>query len=326
MRNWDTADKLAFLTDAIVMLKNGGTLEPSTAGGMAPVDLRGMAFPTVMQCKQFELPSAVVVRVAGRQEFNDAKLRDVDLSNSRLDFSVWNHCQFKNVCFDASWLNQVRFFGCHFFDCSMRGTDLRDASFSVGRSGAETDIISTVFERADFRGASCSNPVIRNTSFLNCRLDGFAFDGALCDGVTFAGRYKELTFRGYPKDTERNRLRIDLLKADVMWINADFGVDLRNIILPEDGTCLIIEDRLRAVERLSSLLPSAAGKVGGLVATVLKGLFSDRAISPLDAAQDTFCLSKAMVADFAETNDPSVVDALFEQIRAIARSQGFLAA
>lgn len=324
MRNWNTPDDWAFLGQVMGALKDGNVLEPSLLGVSAPVDLRGLTFPTVTQCKTFDLPTVIASRVAGHLEFNDDTLRDINFSKARLDFSVWNDCCFERVCFDGAKLNQVRFFGCRFVDCSFRSADLRNSSFSVGRNGIETEIASTIFEKSDFRGASCSNPVFRSTSLLNCKLDGFVFDGALCEGVVFTGKYKELTFRGIPLDTERNRLRIDLSNASLAWLNADFGVDLSEVVLPADGSCLIIKDRLRAVASLCSRLPREAGQAGGLVANVLNGLFSDRAVSTLEPTQDTILISKEMIADFAETDDANVVSSVFNLVRTICLSDGFL--
>ena len=324
MRNWSTPDDLAFLGRVMDVLKAGKVLEPTLFGASAPLDLRGLTFPTVTQCKVFDLPTVSASRVAGHLEFDENSLRDVDFSKARLDFSVWKNCSFERVCFDGAKLNQVRFLGCRFVDCSFRSVDLRNSSFSVGRNGIETEITSTIFERSDFRGASCSNPILRSVSILNCKFNGFVFDGALCEQVYFTGRYKELTFRGIPSDTERNRLRIDLSNASLMWLNANFGVDLSDVVLPVDGSCLIIKDRLRAVESLFSRLPQEAGQAGTLVANVLNALFSDRAISPLALTQDTFLISKDMIADFAETADANVVSSVFNSIRTICHGDGFL--
>jgi uncharacterized protein YjbI with pentapeptide repeats len=324
MRSWSTPDDLAYLGQIMEVLKKSNVLEPSVLGVSAPLDLRGLTFPTVTQCKALDLPTVIASRVAGHLEFNDDTLRDVDFSKARLDFSVWNDCLFERICFDGAKLKQVRFFGCRFVECSFRFADLRDSSFAVGQNGIETEIASTVFEASDFRGASCSNPILRSASFLNCKFDGFVFDGALCEGVVFTGRYKDLTFRGIPTDTERNRLQIDLSNASIVWLNVDYGIDLSDVVLPVDGSCLIIKDRLRAVASLCSRLPREAGHAGGLVAHVLKGLFSDSGVSTLESTQDTILISKEMIADFAETDDTNVVSSVFNVIRTICQSDGFL--
>ncbi len=324
MQRWETSDEMQFLGRAVAVLQEGGLLTPELLGSPSPLDMRGLAFPTVSQCNLVDLPAALVTKITGRLEFNNATLRDIDLTNAKLSFSVWNNCVFERVCFDESVLNQVRFFGCRVVNCSFRSADMRDASFSVGRNGAETEIAATLFQTADLRGASCSNPVFRATSFENCKLDGFVFDGALCDDVSFTGRINELTFRGMPNDGERNRIRINLSNAAIMWMNVDYGIDLRQVILPSDGSCLIVKDRLRAIECLCSFLPKEGGRFGSLVANVLKGLFSDRAMSSLEPSQDMILISKAMIADFAETQAVEVVNSLFNIVLSIAKSKGFL--
>lgn len=325
MRNWETPEQMQFLGRVAAVLQEGGLLAPESLGLPSPLDMRGLKFSTVSRCKIADLQTAVVDRISGRLEFSNATLRDIDLTSARLSFSVWNNCAFERVCFDKAALHQVRFFGCRLVNCTFRSADICDASFSIGRNGAETEITDTIFEKADFRGASCKNPTFRATSFVNCKLDGFVFDGALCEDVAFTGTIKELTFRGVPNDGERNRLRINLTHAAIMWLNVDYGLDLHEVILPSDGSCLIVKGRLRAIECVCSRLQKDAGKYGSLVADVLKGLFSDRAISALEPSQDMILISKSMIADFAETDSMDIVNPLFNLVRAIAKSEGFLA-
>ena len=323
MRNWNRPDELALLDRVVGAIRERGLLDPATIGGSDPLDLRGLSFPTVTLCNELRLPTAVVSRVAGRQEFADATLRRVDLSGARLDFAVWHNCRFEHVVFDNARLQNVRFFGCRFEGCTFYSANLRDASLAPGRNGDETEVVHCAFEKTDFRGASCQNPVLRSTRFTACKLDGFVFDGVLCDNVEIAGGYKELTFRGIPNAHERNRLKLNLSKASIVWLNADFGIDLSAIVPPADGSCIVILDRLRAVPLLCVQL-SKCGDVGARVAQVIAGLYSDRAMSPLEPSQSTFLISQGMVADFAESNDDSVVMSLFNSIRAIANEEGFL--
>jgi uncharacterized protein YjbI with pentapeptide repeats len=326
IRKWNAPDDLELLVRAFAAICESRLLEPGTITADDPVDLRGMSFPTVTLCKELELPSVVVSRVAGRQEFRDATIRKVDFSKARLDFSVWSDCHFDQVTFDGARLHSVRFFGCRFDACSFGAVKLRDASFSVGRDGRETEIIDTIFEKADFRGASCHNLVLRSTSFINCKLDEFVFDGPLCDGVDIAGQHNELTIRGTPGESARNRLRMDLSKATIEWLNVDYGIDLTPAILPSDGSCFVVTDRLRAVSRLCERLTRELGDIGNRVARVMNGLFSARAISPLEPSQTTFLISRGMIGDFAEITDEDVITSLFARIRSIAEQEGFLAA
>ncbi len=323
MRNWNSPDDLMFLRKVFVLLESKRVLEPKAFGDAAQLDLRGLTFPTVTQLEIQGRQSSVVRRVAGKLQFEEATLRDVDLSKARLDFSVWNHCVFERVCFDRASLQQCRFFGCRFINCSFRGANFRDASFSIGRGGLETEFTGTVFEKCDLRGATCSNPILRATSFLNCKLPGFVFDGALCDDVTFEGNYKELTFRGLPGDSLRNRLHVDLSRAHLMWLNANFGIDLEPVVLPSDDSCFIIRDRIHTISLMCSGLQQEAGPARK-IANVLSALYSDRALSPLDRTQDTLLISRAMLADFAETEDAGTVESVFDLLRNFCRSKGLL--
>lgn len=325
MRKWDTPDDLALLHRVTTALRDQRVLAPEVLGLSAPLDLQGLSFPTVELCKRIGMATMIVSGVTGQQEFSDAALRKVDFSKARLDFSVWNDCSFEQVRFDGAKLQNVRFFGCRFVDCSFRSTSLRDASLSVGRNGTETEIIRTVFEKADFKGASCHNLVLRSTSFLNCKLDGFVFDSALWDQVDISGECDELTFRGMPGEPDRNRLHVDFSKANVTWLNANNGVDLTAVTLPADGSCLVIKDRLRAITVLNSRLSQEAGDTGKEVARLLMAIYSDRSISPMEPSQTTFALTHSQIKSFLETEDEAVTKPIFEKIRSIAEQEGFLA-
>jgi hypothetical protein len=87
---------------------------------------------------------------------------------------------------------------------------------------------------------------------------------------------------------------------------------------------LIVKNRLCAIVSLCSRLPQEAGQAGGLVAHMLNGLFSDSAVSTLEPTQDTFLISKEMIADFAETEDANVISSVFNLVRTICQSEGFL--
>ena len=191
--------------------------------------------------------------------------------------------------------------------------------------GRESEIIDTIFERADFRGASCCSPVMRSTSFINCKLDGFVFESALFSAVQMSGKYNELTIRAKPGDPARNRLDLDLSKAKVTWVDCDGGVDLTFASLPLDASCIVIRERLRAVDVLVRRLREDAGELGGEVARFLDGIFSERSMSPLEPSQTTFLISYGMIAKFVETDDEGVVTPLYMKVRAIAEEAGFLA-
>jgi uncharacterized protein YjbI with pentapeptide repeats len=324
MRKWNLPDSLQLISNVVASLREQRLLQPGMFGLGDPLDLQGLSFPSVELCKQHYLATMFVSSMSGQQEFKDAVLRRIDFSRARLDFSVWNNCSFEQVRFDNAKLHNVRFFGCRFFDCSFRSTSLRDASFSVGQDGTETEIIRTIFEKVDFIGASCHNPVLRSTSFLNCELDGFVFDSALFDNVDFAGEIDELTFRGMPCEQGRNRLHVDLSKANVSWLNADYGVDLTAMTLPADGSCFIIKDRLRAINVLNTRLSQEAGDIGKEVTRLLLAIYSDRSISPMEPSQTTFALTYGQIKSFLSAENESMTKEVFEKIRSIALEEGFL--
>jgi uncharacterized protein YjbI with pentapeptide repeats len=324
MRTWKTPQDLELVETLVTNLREHKHLRPGGPVGGDPVDLRGLAFPTVTMCEQLGLHTLIATRISGSQKFDDVMLMRVDLSEAMLEFSVWNNCRFEEVTFDDASLRHARFFGCVFERCSFRSTALSHASLSVGRNGTETQVRNSSFDRAVLDGASCHNPVFMNVRFDRCKLGSFVFDSPLLDQVEFVGAYKSLSLRGMPKERERNRAKIDLAKARICWLNADDGLDLTWVKLPADGSCMLITDRVRAVKLLADRLDAEGSAAGAKVGHMLLKLYSDKGISPLSADQTMFVLSRGMVADFAEESDPPRAAEIFEKVRRIAEEAGFL--
>lgn len=296
MRKWNTADDLILVDRLVEALRSGRGLRPGGAFAGDPVDLRGLAFPNATLCGRFELPDANVARISGRQEFTSAALRRVDMSKAKLDHSVWNKCGFSQVAFDSARLTGARFFGCAFTDCSFDRTALNDASFSVARDGAETEFDGCAFTKVNFKGVSNHNLVLKSVRFVDCKLDGFVFEQPLCQNVEFRGKYKELTFRGTPRDVDRNRLGLNLSEARLVWLHADDGLDLTQVVLPNDGSCFVVVNRETVIERMCDRLVNAMPKAMPL-AKILRGIYTKRSISPLSANQVTVLMSLGMIRE-----------------------------
>lgn len=109
MRSWNTREDLQLLNRFAAAVQESKLLEPGGPLPGDPVDLQGLAFPTVKQCESFALPTVVVSRISGKRVFDDATLKRVDFSKALLDFSVWNNCHFHQVSFDRAKFRNVRF-------------------------------------------------------------------------------------------------------------------------------------------------------------------------------------------------------------------------
>lgn len=296
-------DGIQKLDEMLRCLKEAGRVQPGGDLPGNPVDLRGLAFPTVSYCRELRLEQVIVDRVCGRQEVSGASFTHVDLSSSVLDHSTWNDCAFENVLFDCASLRNVRFFGCRFTRCSFTRTDLSDASISVGPNGEESQLLGCRFDRCDLRGASCHRPVLVDTALSNCRLGDFVFDEGGISNMTIRGTYDELAFRGSRGEPERNRLVIDLADAKVGWLNVDYGVDLSAVKLPSDGSCVVLTDRLRACEALLRMAERSGSPARSEALQLLGTVFSDESPSPLDPSQAMFCVSVAMLQELGQLGE-----------------------
>jgi uncharacterized protein YjbI with pentapeptide repeats len=308
----------------VSILKSSGVVEPGGAIPGDPVILRALRFPTVTLCEQMNLPSAVVQRVSGRQEFEKATIRRADLQGARLEHSVWHGCRFEDVRFDEAKLQSARFFGCRFSGCTFHSTDLKNASFALDRKGNETVIEKSTLVDTSFKGASCQKPVFDDVTFTSCVLKGFVFDEGQFTRVRFQGDYPELTFRGSPGDQDRNLLEVDLRQARIGWFNANHGVDLSRLVPPLDGSLFVLLDRRRAIEVLSTEMIQRAPWAEKLVVN-LRSLYSHRSLSPLSDDQTTFALTPTVIAECGEGQTKEQISEIYRAIRDLAETKGLLA-
>jgi hypothetical protein len=322
MRNWNTAADLQLLDHVMRVLRSGGCLQPGDPFEGDPVDLQGLTFPTLAVRPHPEAPFKASVQ-SGRQEVTAAILRRIDLFAAKLDHLAWIKCRFDHVRFDSARLQGARFFGCSFFDCTFTSTSLRDAAFSVAPDGTETILRECTLTKTDLKHASTFNVIFNNVKFIDCQLRGFDFNQPLCEKVEFVGKYDELTFKGMPRGGERNRLGIDLHRARVGWLHANHGLNLRSMILPEDGSCFIVTNRKSSIEYLCSYL-STQMPTAKVLAKILRGIFSDRSISPLSPDQETFLLSRGMVLELDDSLSEQEAAKAFQLLRHAAQEQGYL--
>lgn len=305
-------------------LREKKMLSPGAGFEGSPVDLQGLRFPTLPVCETFGVEPELARRVCGRQEIRDATLDRVDLKGADLSSCIWDGCTFDKVSFDQSQLGGGRFLGCVFEQCSFQGTNLKNTDFNLSWGGRETEISNTVFDGADFRGASFHNLRCRKSAFLRCKLGPLVFDAPMFQEVVFSGMYKALAFRGMPGEPERNRLGITLADAAITWLEADNGLDLSLIVLPSNGSCAVLRERIHAVEQLAVRLPEVCGPVARVTAATLKRLYSDERASPLSPDQTFFMISKGMLNECDKALSPEDVERVFIAIKSIAGDSGYL--
>ena len=289
-----------------------------------PVDLRGLSFPTIGECEIHGILAPSAKLLSGQQTFDEVTFRRIDLTEAQMSFSVWRQCVFDEVTFERTILQGAKFFGCRFNKCSFLKSNLTNASFAVDAAGGETSFDNCIFRNAQFRGATCSNPVFQETDLLDCRLNGFEFDGAWFRSSRLSGKHHELTFRGVPRAGGRNRLEIDFSAAQICWLHANHGVDLTAARLSDDASCIIIKARNESIFKISNELRRRYGSQASCIAKMLEGIFTDKSISPLSIFQTTLFVSACMLSELDESLSREEVISIFLMIKRIADEMGVL--
>lgn len=169
-----------------------------------------------------------------------------DFSTSRARGAWVEGCLFEDSVFAKTDLRELKehaneFRRCRFQECDFSGAGL---GFFTSRYDECT------FERCRFRDTSFGNAVFRDCKFLGPRLkdidfnaSGFwrtKFDGLLED-IWFRGTYAFANDRRAHTPIETGLHQVDFQDARLAWITVSDGCELEELILPRDGSAVIID-------------------------------------------------------------------------------------
>jgi uncharacterized protein YjbI with pentapeptide repeats len=227
-------------------LKSGGRLSDLDLDRIdGRVVVANLRFPErtiaeVLPIKGFIVTRAASVEVVAKTTWRDIHFDGCDLSDVMINRCRITNCTFRNCkCQGLGfWDTQVE--GCSFTDCNLRDAALGGTGFWKRRRNR---FCGSTFLKCDLRGSAHSSETYRDCRFIECRLDGVDFLGAVFSNCTFEGKLDAVVFRSIDPtwaSPEKNRLEgCDFTKAKL--VSCQFlNIDMDLAVLPADEDLIIL--------------------------------------------------------------------------------------
>jgi len=218
------------------------------------IDVRNLHLAEPHPIKVEQTPRFNVVHLGGITDIRGAKWQSIDFSSSQLAGLRLFDCHIEDCIFDNCRIPDMRIWGTKFSNVSFRGASLRDSSLGgVEHNGERPAFRNVDFTNADLRDIACHAAVFVGCWFINTKLDKVDFQSSNFTDCLFQGELREVLFyrRGWEGEqfSPNEMTRVDLRHATLRW--SEFrGLDLDNILFPEDSDHIVVHNFPLAVDHL----------------------------------------------------------------------------
>jgi uncharacterized protein YjbI with pentapeptide repeats len=229
-------------------------------------DLRGLKFPNpqkVDTIKSYE-------KVSGAFLLKNVVIEDVDLSYADLSYTEWQNCKVDASIFTETKFRSVNIAASDFLNSNFTKSDFRNSFIGQNIAEKSGSFINVKFIESDLSNAGFCFPRVEECLFDNCKLKDTDFDGSRFTNCKFKGLLDSCFFRGYSVHAHSsflwifNRVRVkeylnpmqnvDFSEAQFFGVSFTHEINLKQCILPSDGSVLLIEDLERTYNRAKSVI------------------------------------------------------------------------
>jgi uncharacterized protein YjbI with pentapeptide repeats len=246
------------MTDPVKLIRSlGRGASPASVGlGQTPegyVDVRKLELPRSEPTGWIPAPTGGLEIGRDSAVFRRLSLHKIDLSGSRITYSLWLNCQLEDVNLDYADARMIAISRGRLHKVSFRRTDLSGSAWGLtGRGGPL--ISDCIFLDSNLNKSAYSHPLFRNCQFETI-LERVMFNGASFENCVFAGTLKDVWFdrtHGDPNPFLARRVNtmknVDFSRARMVSVSFK-GIDLTSARLPVNGHAIVHRPRL-AFERV----------------------------------------------------------------------------
>lgn len=201
------------------------------------------------------------------------KWNDLDFTESKLKYLLFDFSKIHNCCFDACDCERWAVFNSQVADTTFRGANLRTASLGAAKWTSRNSYINVDFSEADMRGTAYSSAEFVGCVFRNTKLDKVNFQGSSFIDCVFEGELNEVIFnrKGFdaPRVAPNEMKRVDFSRAELKTVEFR-ELNLEDVIFPENDKHIIVNNYIETLDRILEKLNSctdlsskaAAGYIG----------------------------------------------------------------
>jgi uncharacterized protein YjbI with pentapeptide repeats len=219
------------------------------------LDLRNLHIPAPRAVETLRMPRLDVTVLDGITSIEGVSWQSIDFSGSQLPGLRFMDCQLRNCVFDRCGLDDLRVWRTAFTNVSFRSADLRGA---VLGGTSDNDSRRNTFHDVDFTSADMRGSIYGAAEFLRCKFNRAKlvkvdFQSSAFTDCSFEGELRGVLFYRKGFDCERfppNEMkRVDLRRAKLRWTEFK-GLDLDDVLFPEDEDHIIVDDFPQTLDRL----------------------------------------------------------------------------
>jgi len=193
-------------------------------------------------------------------ELEWAQFQDMDFSYSNFGRGIFRHCTFENVLLKEIDSNRWNERDCKFIAVDFYKSDLRNAG--VGIHGST--YLHVNFQDVNFFSASFIRPQFTDCDFSDARLRGIDFFVSNFVNCKFRGKLEHVWFRKYyplrsdeqtfGKAVPNEMHNVDFSEAELWDVMYTGGLDLTQVILPQDGSHILLHHFDVALIKIQEIL------------------------------------------------------------------------
>lgn len=245
-------------------------------------DLRGMSLPIPSRLARFEAAGWFLEELTETFQFRKVTLAGLDLSGSFLQSLRFYGCHIRDCSLIGAHCQDWRLWDTKVVDCDFGGANLRGSAVGTGTADVLSNSwVNVNFGSSDFRVGACSFARFEGCNFTKAKLESVRFDHCALSRCRFAGTLRNVIFDGRSFDgLPRAELLNEVDFSAARFEGTEFkGYDLSHVQFADDGNLRVLRNA-RPVERIALSLIADGNSMAervlrGILENSLKGPGSD---------------------------------------------------
>jgi uncharacterized protein YjbI with pentapeptide repeats len=221
-------------------------------------DLTGLVVADPVPVRTTRYAMADVTQFADLTNVRGVRWSQIDFTRASLNKVRFWDSEISDCLFDSCSLKGCGYWQSAISRSSFRSADLRGAVLGpVSEDGKRNKFEHVDFSQADLGQSIFTSADFRSCLFKNTKLTKVDFEGSTFTDCVFEGDLEEVSFsrNAYqaPNIPPNEMLNVDFSRARLMWVEFR-GLDLENVIFPQDEDHIVIDDYPKKLDRILAAL------------------------------------------------------------------------
>jgi uncharacterized protein YjbI with pentapeptide repeats len=221
------------------------------------IDLRDHVAPKPAVVRHRNAGAADVAELGNLIVIRDAHWRGIDFSGASLGSLRFFDSVIEDCCFEGARCRDWRMWGTAIVNATFRSADLQKAALGAVEGNKRNSFRQLDFTEANLRGTVYVSCDMIDCKFVDTKLSKVDFQGTTFTNCVFQGELEEVLFyrqafrgEGFPANDMKG---VDLRHARLRHVEFR-GLNMGDVMWPEDADHIIIDDYTAVLDRLLNAL------------------------------------------------------------------------